>query len=300
MSSGNVLSAGRVRDRHRAVSMVTNGEIVGASFGTVYGIIGDGHSHDLDVKVAGIKGQQRLGRPLSVCLPESRFSQLLDPSQIHPAVRGMALDGHALSRTLSSLAFVRAPIRASVAQDLPAQLVSVIDGVPYLQSLDPGGLPGARTLMNLLWHAGVRFPAITSMNSSGQPEIVSYPEALRFSNEHGLAALLRPRSQTQQARGSFSILEIGPHGLRAARHGVIPVPVLQRLVEPPIDDTLTQMADHPPLDLPAERLEGLNRYATCRAALLSLNTSLPTGLIRPLARFGLSHPWPSLRPHRSR
>jgi hypothetical protein len=280
--------------------MIAKGEVVGASFATVYGIIGDGHSSDLGAKVAAIKGQQRLGRPLSVCLPESRFSRLLDPGQIHPAVRGMALDGHALSRTLSSLAFVRAPIRASVAQDLPTHLVSVMDGVPYLQSLDPGGLPGARKLMSLLWREGVQFPAISSMNSSGDPEIVEYSEALRFSSEHGLAALLRPRTQIQQAKGSFSILEIGPHGLRAARHGVIPIPVLQRLIEPRIDDTLTQVADYPPVDIPAERLEHLNRHAICRAALLSLNTRLPTGLIRLLAWLGLSHPWPSLRPLRSR
>jgi hypothetical protein len=280
--------------------MVANGEVVGASFGTVYGIIGDGHSPDLGTRVAAIKGQQRLGRPLSVCLPESRFSQLLDPSHIHPAVRGMALNGHALSRTLSSLAFVRAPIRTSVAQDLPAHLVSINDGVPYLQSLDPGGLPGAHNLMRLLWRQGIHFPAISSMNASGEPEIVDYSKALAFSSEHGLAALLRPKSQIQQAQGSFSILEIGPHGLRAARHGIISISVLQRLVEPPIDDTLTQVADYPALDIPAQRLEGLNHHATCRAALLSLNTTLPTSLIRPLARFGLSHPWPTLVPLGSR
>jgi hypothetical protein len=280
--------------------MIVKGEVVGASFATVYGIIGDGHSLDLGAKVAAIKGQQRLGKPLSVCLPESRFSQLLDPGQIHPAVRGVALDGHALSRTLSSLSFVRAPIRASVAEDLPGHLVSVVDGVPYLQSLDPGGLPEVGKLMNLLWRKGVHFPAISSMNSSGEPEIVSYLEALRFSSEHGLAALLRPRTQIQQAQGSFSILEIGPYGLRAARHGVIPITVLQRLVEQHIDDTLTQVADYPPLAIPAKRLEHLNRHAICRAALLSLNTGLPTSLIRPLAWLGLSHPWPSLRPPRSR
>jgi hypothetical protein len=276
--------------------MVADGEVIGASFATVYGIVGDGHSPELGTKVAAIKGQRRLGRPLSVCLPESRFSRLLDPAQIHPAVRAMALDGHALSRTLSSLAFVRAPIRPSVAQDLPAHLVSVNDGVPYLQSLDPGGLPEARKLMRTLWREGVQFPAISSMNSSGEPEIVDYSKALQFSSNHGLAALIRPTSRVQPAKGSFSILEIGPHGLRAARHGVIPVPVLQRLVEPPIDDTLTQEADYPPLEIPPERLEHLNRHATCRAALLSLTTGLPTSLIRPLARLGLSHPWPSFRP----
>jgi hypothetical protein len=280
--------------------MVANGEVVGASFGTVYGLVGDGHSLGLGTKVAAIKGHQRLGRPLSVCLPESRFSRLLDPAQIHPAVRGMALDGHALSQTLSSLAFVRAPIRTSVAQDLPAHLVSINDGVPYRQSLDPGGLPGARNLMRLLWRRGVHFPAISSMNASGEPEIVNYSRALTFCNDYGLAALLRPKSQIQQAQGSFSILEVGPHGLRAARHGVIPVPVLQRLVEPLIDDALTQVGDYPALDIPEQRLEGLNHHATCRAALLTLNTSLPTSLIRPLARLGLSHPWPSIAPLGSR
>jgi hypothetical protein len=220
------------RDRDRAADQLTGGSVIGASFGSVYGLIGDGHSTTLGEKVAQIKGQQRIGRPLSVCLPARRFSQLLDPAQIHPKVRGLALDGHALSRTLSSLAFVRAPIRASAARDLPNDLVSYVEGIPHLQSLDPGGLPGVRSLMSHLWRQGISYPAITSMNRSGEPEIVTYAEALEFATTHQLGAFFAPGRGVQRARGSLTILEIGPFGLRAARHGVIPIDVLQRLVIP--------------------------------------------------------------------
>ena len=299
MSSLQDLSFSSRRDRDQAVNQITEGAVIGASFGTVYGLIGDGHATALGDKVALIKGQKRMGKPLSVCLPARQFSQLLDPAQIHPEVRGLALDGHALSRTLSSLAFVRAPIRAAAAEDLPEDLVSYVGGIPHLQSLDPGGLPGVRSLMSHLWRRGISYPAITSMKRSGEPEIVTYAEALAFATTHQLGAFFVPGRGVQRARGSFTILEIGPFGLRAARHGVIPTEVLQRLVVPRIDDTITQQADFPPLEIPSSIFDGLNHYAICRAALLSLNTSLPSGLIRAMARTGAGHPWPVPRPSRS-
>ena len=145
-----VLNIHSARDGKIAARMVREGAIIGASFGTVYGLIGGGDSPRLGDKMAQIKGEARIGRPLSTCLPARRFSQLLDPDEIHPALRGLALDGHALSHTLSSLAFVRAPIRRSEVDNLPACLVSRTDDVPHLQSVDPGGLPGIRSLMKSL------------------------------------------------------------------------------------------------------------------------------------------------------
>jgi hypothetical protein len=289
----DMLSSHRYRDRVTAGRLVGDGAVIGASFGSVYGLIGDGFSSALGERVAQIKGQGRVGRPLSVCLPARRFSQLLDPTLIHPAVRGLALDGHVLAGTLSSLAFVRAPIRRTVAAERPSQLISWIEGVPHLQSVDPGGLSGIRQLMSYLWRHGVRFPAITSMNTSGEPEIVSRSAAMEFSRAHGLAALLAPTSHLQSAKGSFTILEIGPEGIRAARHGVIPIDVVQRLVEQRIDDSITQRADYSPLNVPPTLLASLDHHATCRAVLLRLNTSLPSKLIRVMARLGLGHPWPS-------
>jgi tRNA A37 threonylcarbamoyladenosine synthetase subunit TsaC/SUA5/YrdC len=287
-----VLNIHRARDRKAAARMVKEGAIIGASFGTVYGIIGDGESPDLGQRVAQIKGERRIGRPLSTCLPARRFSQLLDPGEIHPALRGLALDGHALSRTLSSLAFVRAPIHRSVVHDVPADLVSRTDDVPYIQSVDPGGLPGIRSLMASLWRQGVRFPAITSMNRSGDREIIARDAAFEFSRAHQLAALVVPKSLAQRAQGSFTILEINLAGVRAARHGVIPIAVLQRLMDPAIDDSITERADYPPLEIPLSRLDSLNHYAASRAVLLTLNTALPPWAIRTIARLGLSHPLP--------
>lgn len=289
-----VLSGRRPGDRTRAVGLINGGAVIGASFGTVYGLIGDGSRPELGTTIARIKGHRRLGRPLSVCLPEARLCRLLDPEQIHPAVRRMALDGDELARTLSSLCFVRAPIRESVARELPEHIVSRADGVPYLQSLDPGGLAGMGALMRRLWRDGVRYPAITSMNNSGEPEIVELSQAARFSHEHDLPALVRPAGARPRAQGSLTILEIGPHGVRAVRHGVIPVSVLQRLIEPPVEDELTEPADLPALDVPPGMLDGLSHHSACRAALLWLGARVPATAVRTTARLGLSHPWPAL------
>jgi tRNA A37 threonylcarbamoyladenosine synthetase subunit TsaC/SUA5/YrdC len=288
-----VLDVHSARDRHAAARMVREGAIIGASFGTVYGIIGDGDSPGLGDKVAQIKGDARIGRPLSTCLPARRFTQLLDPDEVHPALRGLALDGHALSRTLSSLAFVRAPIRRSEVEKVPSYLVSRTDDVPYVQSVDPGGLPGIRSLMKSLWRQGVRFPAITSMNRSGDREIVTRDAAIDFGRRQHLAALVVPKSLAQRAQGSFTILEINLQGVRAVRHGVVPIAVLQRLIDPHIDDSITEQADYPPLEIPLSRLASLNHYAASRAVLLTLNTAWPPLAVRTVARFGLSHPLPA-------
>ena len=118
--------------------------------------------------------------------------------------------------------------------------------------------------------------------------------AMDFGRTQQLAALVVPKSLAQRAQGSFTILEIDLQGVRAARHGVIPIDVLQRLMDPRIDDSITEQADYPPLEIPPSRLASLNHYAVSRAVLLTVNTSLPPWAVRTVAKLGLSHPLPTL------
>jgi tRNA A37 threonylcarbamoyladenosine synthetase subunit TsaC/SUA5/YrdC len=241
-----LMSTDSWHDRGRATELVATGDVIGASFGSVYGLVADGMRPDLAAVMDAIKGQRRQGRPLSVCLPAALLSQLIDPVELHPSIRSWALDGEGLARTLSSLALLRVPIREVIARELPAHLLSYVDGVPYLQSLDPTGMPGLRDFMDRLWTRGIMFPAITSMNASGQPEIVEFAEAALFSRAVGLPALV-DAPQSPRAKGSLTILELGPDGVRAVRHGTVPVAVLQRVVERAIVDATADEPDFAPV-----------------------------------------------------
>lgn len=225
--------AERASDRGRAAELVSAGRIVGASFASVYGLVGDGRRPSLGYEVAVLKGRAQLGRALSVCLPSARLSEMIDLAQVHPTLRDWAVDGRARSWTVASRCYLRVPIRASVARQLPPHLLSTVNGVAYLQSLDPNGMPGIDEFMATLWRRGIDYPAVTSMNRSGSPEIVDFPAALQFAQAAKLPTLLlgpnHPRSS-----GSLSILTLGPSGLSMVREGTFSVAALQRTITVPI------------------------------------------------------------------
>jgi hypothetical protein len=233
----SILLASRPEDRAYAAEFVAAGQIIGGSFGSVYGLIGDGQRPSLGYDIATIKGRAQLGRPLAVCLPAARLSELIDLAQVRPSLRAWALDGPGLASSLSSRCYLRVPVRESVARRLAPHLLSSVDGVPYLQSLDPRGMAEIGEFMVGLWSAGVEFPAITSMNLSGTPEIVEYGPAMRFATAARLPALLlgptRPRH-----RGSLSILTLGPSGLSLARAGTYSAAALQPTIAAPISVTV--------------------------------------------------------------
>jgi tRNA A37 threonylcarbamoyladenosine synthetase subunit TsaC/SUA5/YrdC len=228
-----VTLADRPTDRDRAAALVAAGRIVGVSFASVYGLVGDGLHPALGYDIATIKGRAQLGRPLSVCLPSSRLVEMIDLAHVHPSLRAWALDADGLSWALASRCYLRVPIRLSLARRLPPHLLSYADGVPYLQSLDPEGMPGIEEFMAALYRGGVEFPALTSMNLSGRPEITEFPAALRFARAAGLPMLLLGRNHPR-GKGSLSILELGPSGLSMARNGTVSLAALQRSINAPI------------------------------------------------------------------
>ncbi len=177
------------RGIEQAARLTAFGQLVGASFGSVFGVVGGGRRPETATAVAAVKGQRRIGKPLSMCLPAEDFARLIDPGEVAPRLRTWVKDGRSLAHTLSSLCFVRAPIRKSVAAVLPEHLISLVGTVPYLQNVDPSGVPAVRRLIHRLHDRGI-MPAVTSMNVSGQPTITKLDEAERFVLAQHVPALL--------------------------------------------------------------------------------------------------------------
>jgi hypothetical protein len=207
-------------DLDDAVAQVMIGNVVGASFGTSYGLVANGLLPGLDEQLAAIKGPGRLGRPLAVCLPSARLAGLIDPARLHPSVRDWALDEQGLARAFGSQCFLRVPVRSRVVASLPAHLISYTDGVPYLQSLDPSQLPGAGAFITSLWESGVVVPILTSMNYTGLPEIVEHRVATRFARVAGLPSLLA--GPMDGRTGARTVVDAGPAGVFTKREGTFP------------------------------------------------------------------------------
>lgn len=248
-----------------AVDAVVGGRVVGAHFGTVFGLIVDGSHDGVADEILRLKGSARGHKPLGACVPPARLVRAIDRARLASPVRALA-DEPWFSRQLAAMVAVRAPALADAG--LPDALQSHVDGTTWVQVFDPMRMPGAATLIAALWRAGVEWVAATSMNESGQTEIVATPDAVAFAERHQLSMLFAPTA-VHSASGSLPILELRPDGLRLDRHGIIAVADLEKAIGQPIDAAAAVPAHFPPMAVPAGWLDGLDP-AAATAALLQL------------------------------
>lgn len=236
-----------------AVDVVRAGGVVGAHFGTVFGLIVDGSHAGVADEIMAIKGTARGHKPLGICTRPARLVGLIDLASMPPDVRRLT-EAPWFAEQLAGVVAVRAP--ASPVIGLPEHLVSEVDGRRWVQVFDPLRMPGASDLIAAMWAAGVDWVAATSMNESGRTEIVDLEEAVDFAVRHGLRLLFEP-SAMHEASGSLPILELNPGGLRLDRHGIIALADLEAAVGEPIDATGAIPAHFPPMAVPPALLDGL-------------------------------------------
>lgn len=248
-----------------AVDVVRSGGVVGAHFGTVFGLIVDGSHSGVADEIMAIKGAARGHKPLGICTRPRRLVELIDVASLSPDVRRLT-EASWFTEQLAGMVAVRAP--ASSAIGIPEHLVSDVGGRRWVQVFDPLRMPGASDLIASMWAAGVDWVAATSMNESGRTEIVDLEEAVDFAGRHALPILFEPAAM-HEASGSLPILELNPDGLRLDRHGIIALADLERAVGEPIDATGAVPAHFPPMAVPAALLDGLGPEAAT-AELLRL------------------------------
>jgi hypothetical protein len=207
----------------QAARLVRAGACVAAFVRAVWVLWLDGANRQAVDVIHQIKGEGRLGRPIVTALPAERFVDLLEPDKIAPELRRTFLDPRELEARLGMLCLIRAPIRSAAAQPMPEALVSrTPDGTHWLQScVITGTTPGAALTRSTL-QAGVEWPGITSMNLSGQPEIVDPEQAYAFCRAQPIPLVLVDPVDPQVVRGSFPNIEVGPAGVRLIRAGHFP------------------------------------------------------------------------------
>lgn len=249
-----------------AIEVVEAGGIVGARFGTVFGLIVDGSHRGVADEIMHVKGAARGHKPLGVCTRPGRLLELVDVGAFAPDARRLA-EAPWFAEQLAAMVAVRAP--AAPGSGIPDHLHSDVDGRRWVQVFDPLRMPGTSTLIAAMWDSGIEWVAATSMNESGRTEIVDPGAASEFAERHGLPILFEAVFE-HAASGSLPILELGPAGIRLDRHGIIALADLESATGEHIDAASAIPAHFPPMAVPPGLLEGLSPHEATAELLAML------------------------------
>lgn len=255
---------------NRAATLLKDGYPIGSYLRGVCGLWTDGQNNRGLDTLYRIKGADRGERPVGTTLTAARFTGMLDADRIAPSARNLMLEANELAGRLGSLCFIRAPIRREVGESLPSRLVSIgRDEGYWLQNWLPEGSRAAAPWIQAIGAQDIGLPVATSMNVSGEPELVEPEEGLRFCRQHGVPALLVDKRSPKRAKGSFPILGVDSKGISLIREGHFPARLFQTLLkgwEINLSDFVP--AKYPLVDLPQKVDNDSANPAQIRSRLL--------------------------------
>lgn len=256
--------------RDAAATLMAQGYPVAAFNRGVCGIWGNGGDPRFPTQVAQIKGESRSGKKMGATLTIAQLVPLIDLDKVPSQLRNIFVNPVELSRRIGSLCFIRLPVTEDAASILPESLLSrQDDGTPLIQNWDPAGHPAMELLLGRAQQLGVQYPAVTSMNFSGQPEIVAQEEGADFAKAGGIPIFLQDPTDRNIARGSYTILAVRTEGLQLVREGNVPGYLFEYLLEAPLDRVTTMPAKFPQpvVAIP----DGLEPWAVRRAIIAQLH-----------------------------
>ncbi len=218
--------------RRRAAQLVRAGAPVGAFVRGVSVIWVDGARSDAAQTIYAIKGERRIGRPMMTILPAATLVKWMDADRIPFDLHSLFLDAAELEARLGTLSLLRVPIALAAAGILPPAVRSQTpDGQHWVQTWVPSGESPASRFVRDLQEPGVVFPGVTSMNRSGEPEIVEQSDGKAFSAAHGIPLFVGSSSSHQAVRGSFPILQVDMGGIHLIREGHFAARLFERLLD---------------------------------------------------------------------
>ncbi len=240
-------------DQHNAVRLVREGHPVGMFARGVCVLWVDAANFQAVESVQRIKGERRAGQPLTTALPVETLVDLMNPREIPDSLKYILMNPWELEMRLGTLCLLRFPVRWEAAAHLPPSLVSQTDNGLWLQSWIPGGDSAPNRFVNELWEQCVRYPGVTSMNTSGAPEIVDQSEAEAFCAAHGIPMFLNDPAARQKVSGSFPILQVDRNGIHLVREGHISGALFETL----LNGSAIDRARAHPAKFPLARTEAL-------------------------------------------
>ncbi len=257
ISAVEVESVWNEASQRRAANLIAQGETVGLFMGSVCTFWGKGDDLNFFNEVVRVKGEKRKTKQLSIITNSYEIVKLIDPTKIPAALQPIFLNPAEMAIRFGALCFLQLPVRQELAHTIaPHHLSYAEDGTPIMMGLDPYGNSALELLSHVTRQLGVKFLTGSSLNASGQPEIVEQVEGIEYCHKvGGVPLFLIDPLNTGKAKGSLPIIRIDQDGPKLIRDGFIPTPALEKLIGMPIDTSLAQLAIHPRLTLRPEVLE---------------------------------------------
>jgi hypothetical protein len=241
------------------VSLIKKGFPAGIFNRGVCAIWGNGDDYRFVESIQSIKGEKRGEKPLAATLSTERLVKMIDVTMVHSSLIDILTNHEELSVRTGSLCFLRVPITKEAALSLPKSMISFSDeGTPILQNWDPFGHQPVHDLYSKLIKSGIKYPAITSMNISGTPEMVDQKEGEKFSKEKGIPVFLH-HPDYEGVLGGYTILGFDLDGVRIVREGNIKSNVFDYIFpEFKIDKTKAKPSKYPQRDFPLSKIKKLS------------------------------------------
>lgn len=263
--SGSLLNT---EDRREAAGFLAAGEVVGVFNRGVCALWFDCANPKAVKKIWQIKGEGRKSRSLSLTIKLEEFLAMVDSGKLHADVRNL-INGGDFQSKVGSLCFIRAPIKKEYEEDIPHHAKNYSDGVCMVQNWDAHGHEPVEEFLNEVRKKGVKYPAVTSMNLTGQPEIVSQEEGEQFAQKMGLPIFLKDPQAHPRHVGSYTIFTFGRKGIILDRDGNIPAGLFGKIFGLPIDAEKAKKPNYPQLNFP-EMIKNLSGIKAREAILLYL------------------------------
>lgn len=228
-------SLGNQHDINTAVEGMLSGKIIAMQVGGVYGFIADAADDESLEAIDHIKGSSDHTKPFSSFTFYSEIYEHIDLDKVHESVRRHLADPELVSRTFGLVLHMRLPVKKESVELLPRRLLSEADGIPYIQNLDPTGLPIER-FVRIARKMGVKKPAVTTLNTSGIEECATREQVEQFmvKNPDIFILLTDPSYRFKGSalhtavRGSFLIVNM--MDLSLIRKGFIPEEIIEHML----------------------------------------------------------------------
>lgn len=268
------------RDRMQAAQIVRGGGLIGVYNRGVNAIWVDGENELAVRKISKIKGEGRNNKPMALTLGFDELVPMIDTTNLPDEVREFVALSESLKSYIGSLCFLRAPLKEESISYVPKTSVSRDSNITWIQSWDPHGHDPTEQLIEQMKRLGVQFPAVTSMNISGQPEIVDQAIAQKFCIDKKVPMYLKDEYSHPGVLGSYTILTLEDKGIEITRDGNIPASILESILDKKfITNKNTKASKFPQISVPEGLFNGLSSIHKRLALLLYLEGKEPREII---------------------
>lgn len=265
-----------VNDRKSAADFIANGEVIGVFNRGVNALWINGEDLKSVSKINRIKGEKRIGRPIALTVGFEKLIKMIDLKNLSKDVHEFLNLSEDLKKELGSLCFLRLPVKKKFAGELPvAALHTDKNSTIWLQNWDPHGHNSSESLVFAAQQKGVKYPAVTSMNISGKPEIVDQDEAEKFCRENSIGLYLRDPNAHPGLVGSYTIITFSKKGVELTRDGNIPGKIIAMIFNNKLISKNAKKSNYPQRDFPGHLTSGLNSKGIRMAILLYLEGKDP-------------------------